>query len=49
MKLLLKDNSYENATKFSNNLTGTYDKSVNFHSYWNGSLNEGWKLEASSL
>jgi len=40
MKLLLKDNSYENSIKFAKKLSGVYDKSVIFHCYWNGQLNE---------
>jgi len=33
-------NDYEETIKVANKLTGEYDKSVIFHCYWNGNLNE---------
>jgi len=40
MKLLTKTTDYDETIKLANKLTGEYDKSVIFHSYWNGNLNE---------
>ena len=40
MKLLSKTTDYDETIKLANKLTGQYDKSVIFHCYWNGNLNE---------
>ncbi len=40
MKLLSKTTDYDKTIKLANNLKGKYDKSVIFHCYWNGILNE---------
>ena len=40
MKLLTKTTDYDETIKLANKLTGEYDKSVIFHCYWNGNLNE---------
>ena len=40
MKLLSKTTDYDETIKLANNLKGEYDKSVIFHAYWNGNLNE---------
>jgi hypothetical protein len=40
MKLLINNTDYIEATNFALNLKGEYNKSVIFHCYWNGILNE---------
>ena len=40
MKLLSKTSDYDETIKLANKLTGEYDKSVIFHCYWNGNLNQ---------
>ena len=40
MKHLRKTTDYDETIKLANKLTGEYDKSVIFHCYWNGNLNE---------
>lgn len=40
MKLLTKTTDYDETIKLANKLTGEYDKSVIFHCYWHGNLNE---------
>ena len=40
MKLLTKTTDYYETIKLANKLTGEYDKSVIFHCYWYGNLNE---------
>ena len=40
MKLLTKTTDYDETIKLAKKLTGEYDKSVIFHCYWNGNLNE---------
>ena len=40
MKLLTKITDYDETIKLANKLTGKYDKSVIFHCYWHGNLNE---------
>ena len=40
MKLLTKTTDYYETIKLANKLTGEYDKSVIFHCYWHGNLNE---------
>ena len=40
MRLLTKTTDYEETIKLANELTGEYDKSVIFHCYWDGNLNE---------
>ena len=40
MKLLTKKTDYYETIKLANKLTGVYDKSVIFHCYWHGNLNE---------
>ncbi len=41
MRLLIEKNiSNEKKIELSNNLTGTYDKEVNYFCYWSGNLNE---------
>ena len=40
MKLLSKTTDYDETIKLANKLTGEYDKSVIFHCYWHGNLNE---------
>lgn len=40
MKLLTETTGYDKTIELANKLTGEYDKSVIFHCYWNGSLNE---------
>jgi hypothetical protein len=40
MKLLVETTDYEKTIEMAKQLTGDYDKSVLFHCYWNGSLQE---------
>lgn len=40
MKLLVNSTDYEETIKIAQSLTGEYAKSVTFHCYWNGQLNE---------
>ena len=40
MKLLIKTTDYNETIKLAEKLEGIYDKSVIFHCYWNGNLNE---------
>ena len=40
MKLLALTTNYNKTIELANQLTGEYDKSVIFHCYWNGNLNE---------
>ena len=40
MKLLIKKTDYDVTINLANKLTGEYGKSVIFHCYWNGNLNE---------
>lgn len=40
MKLLSKTTDYIESIKLASKLTGSYDKSVTFHCYWHGNLNE---------
>lgn len=40
MKLLYKKSSFIESINNANKINETYNKSVNFHCYWNGSLNE---------
>jgi len=40
MKRLSKTTDYDETIKLANKLTGEYDKSVIFHCYWHGNLNE---------
>lgn len=40
MKLLSKTSDYDETIKLANKLTGEYDKSVIFHCYWHGNLNQ---------
>ena len=40
MKLLSKTTDYDETINLANKLTGEYDKSVIFHCYWHGNLNE---------
>jgi len=40
MKLLSKTTDYDETIKLANKLTGKYYKSVIFHCYWHGNLNE---------
>tara|TARA_B100000123_G_scaffold90259_1_gene65553 strand:- start:14938 stop:15771 length:834 start_codon:yes stop_codon:yes gene_type:complete len=40
MRLLTKTTDYDETIKLANKLTGEYDKSVIFHCYWHGNLNE---------
>ena len=40
MNFLSKTNDYDETITLAKKLTGEYDKSVIFHSYWNGNLNE---------
>lgn len=40
MKLLTHTTNYNETINIAKNLTGEYDKSVIFHCYWNGNLNE---------
>ena len=40
MKLLTKTTDYDETINLANKLTGEYDKSVVFHCYWHGNLNE---------
>jgi hypothetical protein len=40
MKLLSKTIDYNETIKIASKLTGSYDKSITFHCYWHGNLNE---------
>ena len=40
MKLLTKTTDYNETIKLASELNGAYDKSVIFHCYWHGNLNE---------
>ena len=40
MKVLSKTNCYNETIKLATKLTGSYDKSVTFHCYWNGNINK---------
>ena len=40
MKLLSKKTDYDKTIELAKKLTGNYEKSVIFHSYWNGNLNK---------
>ena len=40
MKLLTKSTDYNETIKLANELKGEYDKSIIFHCFWNGNLND---------
>jgi hypothetical protein len=40
MKLLINTTDYNDTIKMAQEIDGNYDKSVIFHCYWNGTLNE---------
>ena len=40
MKLLTKTTDFNETIKLASELKDSYDKSVIFHCYWNGNLNE---------